>query len=174
LDEVEQGVGHEHGQDDQWRDFRQTAALEVRFATEADYRAYGVDARCSDKAACARCSSTRMWTECGGYLLEHAQHGYRTSFTSGMVLKKTRKPAKMWFRAVFAISTRRMGISVKDLQRSMGLAHTSCGPRWCETSESRLAKSRGSGHRKVRRTQDALARRATVGWDRLNRPQLVE
>ena len=45
---------------------------------------------------------------------------HQTSLTSGMLLEKTRKPLKRWFRAVFEISTRRTGISAKDLQRSMG------------------------------------------------------
>src|SRR6476469_3328124 len=44
-----------------------------------------------------------------------------TSLTSGTLLEKTRKPFKVWFRAVFEISARRNGISAKELQRILGL-----------------------------------------------------
>jgi hypothetical protein len=35
-------------------------------------------------------------------------------------LEKTRKPLKMWFRAVFEISTRHARISAMDLMPTMG------------------------------------------------------
>ena len=107
-----------HTQDDLWRDFPKTATeFEARFATEEDCREYWIKARWGGNAACARCQSTRVWTERDGFLFECADCGHQTSLTSGTVLEKTRKPLKVWFRAVFEISTRRTGISAKDLQR---------------------------------------------------------
>ena len=103
---------------DLWRDFPKTAQeFEARFATEDDCRAYWIEARWGGKPACARCSSTRVWSERDGFLFECADCGHQTSLTSGTLLEKTRKPFKTWFRAVFEISTRRTGISGKDLQR---------------------------------------------------------
>ena len=46
-----------------WRDFPKTATeFEARFATEEDCRAYRIEARWGGEPACARCTSTRVWT----------------------------------------------------------------------------------------------------------------
>ena len=110
--------------DDLWRDFPKTATeFEARFATEEHCRAYWIAARWGGKPACAKCASTRVWTIRDGSTFECADCGHQTSLTSGTLLEKTRQPLKVWFRAVFEISTRRTGISAKDLQRSTsGLA----------------------------------------------------
>jgi hypothetical protein len=63
-----------------------------------------------------------------GTTFECADCGHQSSLTSGTVPEKTRKPFKMCFRAVFEISTRRTGISAKDLQRIMGFG--SYGTAW--------------------------------------------
>ena len=107
--------------DDLWRNFPKTAPeFEARFATEADCIAYWIEARWGGTPACAKCSSTRLWVERDGVLFECAACGHQTSLTSGTLLEKTRKPFKVWFRAIFEISSRRNGISGKDLQRIMG------------------------------------------------------
>ena len=107
--------------DDLWRDFPKTApAFEARFKTEEDCRAYWIKARWGGKPACAKCKSEHVWPIRGGVRYECAECRHQTSLTSGTVLEKTRKPFKMWFRAIFEITTRRTGISAKDLQRIMG------------------------------------------------------
>ncbi len=73
----------------------------------------------------------------GGTTFECAECGHQTSLTSGTVLEKTRKPFKMWFRAIFEVSTRRTGISAKDLQRIMGFGA-------CETAWTWLHKFRAA------------------------------
>ena len=117
--------------DDLWRDFPKTATeFEARFATEEDCRAYWIDARWGGKPACARCRSTRVWTERDGFLFECADCRHQTSLTSGTLLEKTRKPLKVWFRAVFEISARRIGISAMDLQRIMGFGSYKTAWSW--------------------------------------------
>jgi len=129
--------------DDLWRDFPRTATeFEARFATVEDCRAYWIEARWGDKPACARCHSTRVWTERGGFLFECAACGHQTSLTSGTLLEKTRKPLKMWFRAVFEISTRRTGISAKDLQRIMGFGSYKTAWAWLHKLRAALVRSK--------------------------------
>ena len=83
-------------QDDLWRNFPKTATeFEERFATEADCRAYWIEARWGGEPACARCGSTRVWTIRSGTTFECADCDHQTSLTSGTVLEKTRKPLKM-------------------------------------------------------------------------------
>ena len=131
-----------HTPDDLWRDFPKTATdFEARFSTEADCRAYWIEARWGGKPACARCSSTRVWTERDGFLFECADCGHQTSLTSGTLLEKTRKPLKVWFRAVFEISTRRTGISAKDLQRIMGFGSYATAWTWLHKLRAAMARS---------------------------------
>ena len=119
------------GKDDLWRDFPKTAPeFERRFATEEDCRAYWIEARWGGDPACARCNSKRVWEERGGFLFECAECGHQTSLTSGTLLEKTRKPFKVWFRAIFEISSRRNGISAKDLQRIMGFGSYKTAWSW--------------------------------------------
>ena len=124
--------------DDLWRDFPKTAPeFETRFATEADCRAYWIEARWCGTPACHDCDSTRLWPERGGALFECADCGHQTSLTSGTLLEKTRKPFMMWFHAIFEISTRRTGISGEDFQRLMGFGSYKTAWSWLAPWPSR-------------------------------------
>ena len=115
--------------EDLWCDFPKTATeFETRFSTEADCRAYWIAARWGGEPACARCSSTRVGMIRHGTTFECAECGHQTSLTSGTLLEKT--PPKMWFRAIFEISTRRTGISAKDLQRIKGFGSYKTAWSW--------------------------------------------
>lgn len=125
-----------------WRDFPKTAQeFEARFATEADCRAYWIEARWGGKPQCARCASTRVWTMSDGFRFECADCGHQTSLTSGTLLEKTRKPLKTWFRAVFEISTRRTGISGKDLQRILGFGSYKTAWSWLHKLRAAMVRS---------------------------------
>jgi Transposase zinc-ribbon domain/ISXO2-like transposase domain len=127
---------------DLWRDFPKTAQeFEARFATEEDCRAYWIQARWGGHPACARCNSTRVWTERDGFLFECAECSHQTSLTSGTLLEKTRKPFKTWFRAVFEISTRRTGISGKDLQRILGFGSYKTAWSWLHKLRAAMVRS---------------------------------
>ena len=132
----------QHMPDDLWRDFPKTATeFEARFSTEHDCRAYWIKARWGGKPACARCESTQLWTERNGLLFECADCGHQTSLTSGTLLEKTRKPLKIWFRAVFEIGARRNGISAKDLQRIMGFGSYETAWTWLHKLRSAMVRS---------------------------------
>ncbi|MCH9809541.1 MAG: IS1595 family transposase [Alphaproteobacteria bacterium] len=127
--------------DDLWRDFSKTAIeFEERFATEEDCRAFWIQARWGGKPACARCSSTDVWSELGGTRFECAECGHQTCLTSGTVLEKTRKPLKMWFRAMFEISSRRNGISAKELQQIMGFGSYKTAWSWLHKLRAALVR----------------------------------
>ena len=129
--------------DDLWRDFPKTATeFEARFACEEDCRAYWFKARWGGTPACAKCRSTRVWSTRGGRLFECAECGHQTSLTSGTVLERTRKPLKMWFRAIFEISTRRTGISAKDLQRIMGFGSYETAWTWLHKLRAALVRTK--------------------------------
>lgn len=128
-------------QDDLWRDFPKIPVeFEARFATEADSRANWIEARWGGKPTCAHCKSVDVWTERGSTLFECADCGHQTSLTSGTVLQGTRKPYKTWIRAVFEISSRRNGISAKDLQRIMGFGSYETAWTWLHKLRTALAQ----------------------------------
>ena len=128
--------------DDLWRDFPKTApAFEARFKTEEDCRAYWIKARWGGRPACAKCKCERVWPIRNGTTFECADCGHQTSLTSGTVLEKTRKPFKMWFRAIFEITTRRTGISAKDLQRIMGFGSYETAWTWLHKLRSAMVRS---------------------------------
>jgi transposase-like protein len=127
--------------DDLWRDFPKTATeFERRFATEEDCRAYWIEARWGGKPACARCGSTYVWPVRDGTTFECRDCDHQTSLTSGTLLEKTRKPLKMWFRAVFEISTRRTGISAMDLMRIMGFGSYKTAWTWLHKLRASLVR----------------------------------
>ncbi len=127
--------------DDLWRDFPKTATeFEKRFATDADCRAYWIEARWGGKPACARCGSTYVWAIRDGTTFECRDCDHQTSLTAGTVLEKTRKPLKMWFRAVFEISTRRTGISAMDLMRIMGFGSYKTAWSWLHKLRAALVR----------------------------------
>ncbi len=128
--------------DDLWGDFPKTVpAFEARFATEEDCRAYWIMAHWGGKPACAKGKSTRIWSLRQGTTLECADCGHETSLTSGTELEKTRKPLKVWLRAIFEISTRRTGISAKDLQRIMGFGSYETAWTWLHKLRSAMVRS---------------------------------
>ena len=127
--------------DDLWRNFPKTAIeFEERFATGEDCRAYWIEARWGGEPTCAACGSKRVWWERGGTLFECAECDHQTSLTAGTVLEKTRKPLKMWFRAIFEISSRKNGISAKDLQRILGLGSYETAWTWLHKIRSALVR----------------------------------
>ena len=131
-----------HDHDALWRDFPKTAVeFEKRFATEEDCRAYWIEARWGGTPRCACCNSTRVWEERGGTLFECADCGHQTSLTSGTLLEKTKKPFKVWFRAIFEISSRRNGISAKDLQRIMGFGSYKTAWSWLHKLRGAMVRS---------------------------------
>jgi transposase-like protein len=133
-------MSDEHA-DDLWRDFPRTAiAFEKRFATEADCRRYWIKARWNDEPACAKCQCTRVWIVHQGRHFECAACGHQTSLTAGTPLEKTRKPLKMWFRAVFEVASRRNGISAKELQRIMGFGSYETAWTWLHKIRSALVR----------------------------------
>ena len=129
--------------DDLWRDFPKTATeFEERFPREDECRAYLIKVRWGGKPACARCKSERVWPIRGGRLYECAECSHQTSLTSGTLLEKTKKPLKMWFRAVFEVSVHRTGISAKDLQRIMGFGSYETAWTWLHKIRAALVRPR--------------------------------
>jgi transposase-like protein len=113
-----------------WRDFpRDFAEFEATFPDEVACRRFLIELRWGSSPRCLRCNGSNLWQLSNGRF-ECADCGHQTSVTAGTPLHGTRKPLKLWFRAVWEMTTHKGGISAKDLQRIMGFGSYETAWSW--------------------------------------------
>lgn len=95
--------------------------FEDRFSTEADCRQYLAVVRWPDGFRCPRCGHPDAWTTERG-LWHCTGCGHQTSVTAGTVFQDTRKPLRLWFRAMWYLVSQKQGVSALGLQRVLGLS----------------------------------------------------
>lgn len=103
------------------RDFPRTLLeFEDRFGSEEACRDYLMNLRWPDGFRCPHCGRDRYWRVRARPLLMCASCGRQTSLTARTMFHGTRKPLRMWFRAIFLITSQRTGTSALNLQRQLG------------------------------------------------------
>ncbi len=94
--------------------------FEERFASEESCREYIFRLRWPDGFRCPRCDGEKAWLtsrqlyHCAGCALE-------TSITAGTIFQDTRKPLRVWFRAIWYVVGQKNGVSALGVQRVLGL-----------------------------------------------------
>ena len=94
--------------------------FERRFATEEPCRGYIAQLRWPDGFVCPQCqaksarSATRQRLIC-----RSCRH--QILVTAGTIFEATRKPLRLWFRAMWYVTTQKHGASALGLQRVLGL-----------------------------------------------------
>lgn len=96
-------------------------SFETTFADEAACRRYLMKLRWPDGFICPKCETRQGWAVASRDVVECAGCGKQTSLTAGTVLHGTRKPLRLWFRAMFLMVSQKVGLSAKNFQRMMGL-----------------------------------------------------
>ena len=89
---------------------RDLLELEERFATDGACRDYLVRLRWPEGFRCARCGYGRAWTV-RQVRLECANCHGQTSVTAGTIFQDTRKPLRLWFRAIWYVTSQKNGVS---------------------------------------------------------------
>src|SRR5436305_8940779 len=108
---------------------RNLTEFEAQFATEEACRAYLERLRWPDGFRCPRCGSAKSWPvrivllQCGGC-------GHQTSVTAGTIFQDTRTPLKLWFHAMWWVTTQKNGASALGLQRVLGLGSYKTAWTW--------------------------------------------
>jgi len=103
--------------------------FENRFATEDACQEYLFRLRWPDGFVCPRCQSERSWlTERG--LLICSVCGYHASLRAGTIFQGSRKPLRMWFRAIWWVTSQKTGASALGLQRVLGLGSYQTAWTW--------------------------------------------
>lgn len=94
--------------------------FEQWFATEEACRDYLWQLRYPNGFVCSRCGEGEAWKmESGLYWCKNCN--YQVSVTAGTIFQGTRKPLKVWFRAIWYVVNQKQGVSALGLQRVLGL-----------------------------------------------------
>ncbi len=113
-----------------WTDFpRSTVEFEERFASEDACYAYLAEQRWRDGFRC-RCGEVKAWTLARRRLMECRSCGHQTSVTAGTVFHGTRRPLRLWFRAMLLMTCQHSGISARSLRRQLGLGSYQTAWTW--------------------------------------------
>ena len=94
--------------------------LEDRFSTDEACREYLMRLRWPNGFVCPRCQATEGWPATRGRVICCACR-YQASVTAGTVFQDTRKPLRMWFRAIWHVTSQKNGVSAVSVQQALGL-----------------------------------------------------
>jgi transposase-like protein len=94
--------------------------LEDRFATEDACREYLVRLRWPDGFICPRCRRQGGWLATRGRVIcRDCRH--QASVTAGTIFQDTHKPLRLWFRAIWQVTSQKNGASAFNVQQVLGL-----------------------------------------------------
>jgi transposase-like protein len=101
-------------------DFPRTIVeFEERFSTENACVEFLRKLRWPNGFVCPSCSEPRGWDLTRG-LVECASCHHQVSVRAGTVFHGSSKPLRLWFRAMFHMTTQKLGLSAKNFMRMMG------------------------------------------------------
>lgn len=99
---------------------RTVLELEDRFSSEEACRDYLARLRWPDGFVCPRCGHQGGWLATRGRMICTACR-HQASVTAGTIFQDTHKPLRMWFRAVWHVTSQKNGASAASLQAVLGL-----------------------------------------------------
>ena len=152
---------------------RTEAGFEKRFGSEEACRDYAFRLRWPEGFRCPRCGQAKAWPVRSA-LWQCANCGYQASLTAGTIFQDTRTPLKVWFRALWWMTSQKNGVSALGLPGRDRLSGTievdetyvgapEEGVRGRETQSKALVvvaaqeDGRGIGRIRMRRIADASA-----------------
>jgi len=99
--------------------------FEERFSTEEACIEYLFKLRWPEGFRCPRCEHSEAWMMRRG-LYRCRRCRFETSVTAGTIFQDTRKPLRLWFRAIWHLTTQKYGANALGLQRilDLGSYHT--------------------------------------------------
>ena len=90
------------------------------FETEEACLEYLFKLRWPEGFVCPRCGHQEAWPTCKG-LYRCKQCDLKTSVKAGTVFQDTKKPLRLWFRAIWHLASQKYGGNALGLQRVLGL-----------------------------------------------------
>ena len=108
---------------------RDLVDFEARFANEEACRDYLSRLRWPNGFRCPRCGHERAWPVRKVWL-QCARCGRQSSVTAGTIFQDTRKPLRLWFRAIWHVTSQKNGASALGLQRVLGMGSYQTAWTW--------------------------------------------
>ena len=102
--------------------------LRDRFSDEASCRDYLVSLRWPDGFRCPACGSSEHWVTARG-LFHCRACAHQTSATAGTLFMDTHLPLRLWFEAMWQVTSQKYGASALGLQRVLGLGSYRTAPQ---------------------------------------------
>ena len=99
---------------------RNLKEFDVRFGSEEACRAYLLQLRWPDGFRCPRCGCPES-SPVRTVLLRCRDGRHQTSVTAGTIFQDTRTSLRLWFQAMWWVTTQKNGASALGLQRVLGL-----------------------------------------------------
>lgn len=99
------------------------------FSSEADCLAYLQRVRWRESFRCPNCGGSKAWMTNTGHL-KCTNCRRRTSPTAGTIFERTQKPLRMWFQAMWYVTSQKLGGSALSLQRVLGLGSYQTAWSW--------------------------------------------
>ena len=94
--------------------------LEDRFATEDACREYLTRLRWPEGFVCPRCGCQGGWPATRGRMVCRGCR-HQASVTAGTIFQDTHKPLRLWFRAIWQVTSQKSGASAANVQQVLGL-----------------------------------------------------
>jgi transposase-like protein len=105
--------------------------LEQRFASEEACRAYLAALRWPEGFVCPGCGGRRAWAmERGLWLCAGCRR--QISVTARTIFQDTRLPLRLWFRAMWHVTSQKNGVSALGVQRVLGLGSYQTAWAWLQ------------------------------------------
>ena len=112
----------------------------ARFGTDAQCRAYLVEARWPDGFRCAACGHDRAWSHHRRLIEECRACGKQHSILAGTLFEQTKTGLARWFLAIYLVTSSKGGISAR------------CSGRWAFAATARPLRAlaaRGSSRNRI-------------------------
>ena len=114
-----------------WTDFPATALeFDERFGSEEACQAYLMSQRWPEGFRCPACGHAEAWSLARRRLLQCTGCSRQVSLTAGTIFHGSRKPLRLWFKAIFLMTSQRTGTSARNLMRQLGLGSYQTAWTW--------------------------------------------
>ncbi|HLC15377.1 MAG TPA: IS1595 family transposase, partial [Thermodesulfovibrionia bacterium] len=103
--------------------------FEQRFGTDEACAEYLLRLRWSEGFRCPRCGHLEAWhIRRGLYKCVHCR--FETSITAGTIFQDTKKPLRLWFRAIWHLTSQKYGANALGLKRVLDLGSYETAWTW--------------------------------------------
>ena len=96
--------------------------FDEKFNNEEACEQYLFEKRWGSGFSCSKCEHTEYWKDNrGNYTCKKC--GHQHSLKAGTIMHSSKKPLKLWFKAIWLFTVSKRGVNAKDLQVQLGISY---------------------------------------------------